>query len=278
MLIRPPAVAGEMYSIEKDMLKKEIESSFNHPKGPKSFKRQKVIAAVAPHSSYLISGPVAAWTYSRLEPSNYLILGTNHAKQGSNFSISKKGMWKTPLGELIISETLADALTNESKIIDYDIMAHENEFSVEVQLPFLQHNFGNDFKFIPIVVRNDFPDDTLLDSCKLVGKSIAKVLKKSGENWTILASSDFSRNLPSKLAKENDRELIKSILKLDEKTMFAKIAAKNMGMCGYGAVATAMIAAKELGAKKGELLKYSTSTEIAGGEEPATGFASIIIY
>jgi len=278
MLIRPPAVAGEMYSIEKEMLKKEIENSFNHPKGPKSFKKQKVIAAIVPHSNYLTSGPVAAWVYSRLEPANYLILGTNHSNEGSNFSISKKGMWKTPLGELIISETLSDALTNESKIIDYDILAHQNEYSVELQLPFLQYRFGNDFKFVPIVVRNDFPDDTLLESCKLVGKSIAKVVKKSGDDWKILGSTDFSRDLPSRLAKENDRELIKSILKLDEKSLFSKIATKNINMCGYGTVATVLIAAKELGARKGELLKYATSFEITGENVSATGFASIIIY
>ena len=278
MLIRPPAVAGEMYSIEKEMLKKEIESSFNHPKGPKSFKMQKVIAAVVPHSSYLTSGPIAAWVYSRLEPANYLILGTNHSKEGSNFSISKKGMWKTPLGEVIINENLADALTNESKILDYDILAHENEFSVEMQLPFIQHKFGSEFKFVPVVVRNDFPDETLLESCMSVGKSIGKVLKKSKEPWTVIGSSDFSRDLPSKLAKENDKDVIKSILKLDEKTFFSKIASKNINMCGYGAVATTIAAAKELGAKKGELLKYATSTEITGEDVSATGFASIIIY
>ncbi|MBS3055391.1 MAG: AmmeMemoRadiSam system protein B [Candidatus Aenigmarchaeota archaeon] len=278
MLIRPPAVAGEMYSIEKGMLKKEIESSFNHPKGPKSFKRQKVIAAVVPHSSYLTSGPVAAWVYSRLEPSNYLIIGTNHSKEGPNFSISKKGMWKTPLGEVIINEKLADTLASESKILDYDILAHENEYSVEMQLPFLQHKFGDEFKFVPIVVRNDFPDEALLESCMSLGKSIGKVLKKSGETWTVLASSDFSRDLPSRLAKENDRDVIRSILKLDEKNLFSKIAAKNINMCGYGAVATTLAAAKELGAKKGKLLKYATSSEITGEDVSAIGFASIIIY
>lgn len=278
MLIRPPAVAGEMYSIDKEMLKKEIESSFNHPKGPKSFKTQKIIAGIVPHSNYLTSGPVAAWVYSRLEPSNFLILGSNHSKEGSVFSIYKKGMWKTPLGELIVNETMADALTNESKLLDYDILAHENEYSVEMQLPFLQHKFGNNFKFVPIVVKNDFPDDTLLESCKVVGKSIAKVLKKSGETWTILASSDFTRELPSRLVKENDRDLIKSILKLDERNFFAKIAAKNINMCGYGTVATAIVAAKELGAKKAELMKYATSSEITGEETSTVGFASIIIY
>ena len=277
MLIRPPAVAGEMYSIEKEMLKKEIESSFSHPKGPKSFKRQKLIGAIVPHSNILTSGPIAAWAYSRLEPANYLILGANHSKEGSAFSISKKGMWKTPFGEVIINENLADALTNESKILDYDIVAHENEFSIEMQLPFLQNLFG-EFKFVPIVVRNDFPDETLLESCKLVVKGIGKVLKKSNEEWKILASSDFSRDVPVRIAKENDKELIKSISKLDEREFFSKIAAKNINMCGYGAIATAMVAAKVMGAKKGELLKYATSSEIDEGSVSTTGFASIIIY
>jgi AmmeMemoRadiSam system protein B len=46
---------------------------------------------------------------------------------------------------------------------------------------------------------------------------------------------------------------------------------------GYGSLLVAMHASKILGAKKGELLKYSTSYKVARDKEDVTGYASIII-
>lgn len=278
MLIRAPAVAGEFYSLEKEMLKKEIESSFNHTLGPKSFKSRKIIAAVVPHAGYIYSGPVAAWVYSIIENTNYLILGTNHSGMGSDFAISKNGLWKTPLGEVIINESFAERLMKENKLIEYDILPHEHEHSIEVQLPFLQQRFDGNFKFVPLLVKNEFADESLLDSCKVVGKSIGKVIKSSKEKWIVLASSDFSHYIPNEVAKETDKNVIKAILKLDGKDFFARINAKNASLCGFGAIATAMFAAKELGAKKADLLKYATSGDVTGETASVVGYASIIMY
>jgi len=60
--------------------------------------------------------------------------------------------------------------------------------------------------------------------------------------------------------------------------MFAKIVDKQASVCGYGAIAVAVAAAKEMGAKKTELLKYATSGDISGNMESVVGYASIVIY
>ena len=49
-----------------------------------------------------------------------------------------------------------------------------------------------------------------------------------------------------------------------------------MTACGYGAMATTMIACKELGATKGELLKYATSGDVSGDKSSVVGYGSII--
>jgi AmmeMemoRadiSam system protein B len=51
---------------------------------------------------------------------------------------------------------------------------------------------------------------------------------------------------------------------------------KKITACGYGAIATTMIACKELGATKGELLKYATSGDISGDKSSVVGYGSII--
>jgi hypothetical protein len=259
------------------MLKKQVESSFRHKLGPKEMKKQTMVAAVVPHAGLDYSGPVAAWVYSRIEPANYIIIGPNHNGLGSQFALMKTGLWKTPLGEIVVHESMAQKLLDNCKLLDYDVLAHQYEHSAEVQLPFLQYRFGNDFKFVPIAVMNEFADDTLLDACKKIGKEIAGVVKKEKkEKWILIAASDFSHYVTQEKARKVDGACIKSILKMDEKDFFAKVNEKQASICGYGAIAIIIAAAKELGAKKAELLKYATSGEVSGDVDAVVGYASIV--
>ena len=56
--------------------------------------------------------------------------------------------WKTPLGSLEVDRELADGLSGS--IIDLDELGHRYEHSIEVQLPFLQYRFDQDFMILPI--------------------------------------------------------------------------------------------------------------------------------
>ncbi|MDI6798487.1 MAG: MEMO1 family protein [Candidatus Aenigmarchaeota archaeon] len=277
IVLREPTVAGTFYNLDAESLKKQINYCFSHKLGPKSMKKQKVIAAVVPHAGYVYSGPIAAWTYSKLDKANFIILGPNHSGMGARFALMKSGLWKTPLGEVVINEDVAEKLAKECKILEYDVLAHQYEHSIEVQLPFLQFKFGDDFKFVPICVLNEFADDTLLESCRLIGKGIASVIKKQKEKWVVLASSDFSHYVPQEIAEKTDKTMIRSILKLDEKEFFQKINEKSASLCGFGPIAIAMIAAKELGSKKAELLKYASSGDVTQDFASVVGYASIIM-
>ncbi len=275
VIIRLPVAAGTFYNIEKELLQKQISSCFSHKLGPKKIEKEHFNVAIVPHAGYEYSGPIAAWVYSKIEKSNYIIVGPNHGGIGAKFAIMKTGMWKTPLGEILVDEKIAEKMIKECPILEHDYIAHENEHSIEVQLPFLQYRFGNDFKIVPISVLNEFADETLLEGCKIIGKTIANIIKK--EKWILLASSDFSHYIPYNQAKRIDNLIIKSILKLNEKEFFARIEEKNASVCGFGPIAIAMVAAKELGAKKGKLLKYATSGDITQDLGAVVGYGAIIL-
>ncbi len=277
IILRQPTVAGTFYNLHPESLKKQLKFCFNHKFGPKGVKKEKVIAAVVPHAGYIYSGPVAAWVYSKLEKANFIILGPNHSGMGSQFAIMKSGLWKTPLGEVVIDEKIAEKLVKECKILEYDVLAHQYEHSIEVQLPFLQFRFGSNFKFVPISILNEFADETLLENCRLIGKGIAKVIKKEKGKWIVLASSDFSHYVPHEVALKTDKTVIRAILKLNEKEFFQKINEKNASICGFGPIAVAIVAAKELKAKKGKLLCYKTSGDMTEDYTSVVGYASIIM-
>lgn len=277
MIIREPAVAGMFYDLNSQDLKKQIDACFKHKFGPKTMEKKPVKAGIVPHAGYQYSGPVAAWVYSMLEKANYIVLGPNHHGYGPAFAVMKEGLWKTPLGEVAIDRNVAEKILDGCKLVEYDITPHQHEHSIEVQLPFLQYRFGSEFKFVPICIRNEFPDDDFFKECELVGNAIADVIKREKERWVILASSDFSHYIPQELAKDIDDYVIGSILKLDGREFFFRLSEKNASVCGFGPIATAMAAAKGLGAKKTEMLKYGTSGDITREFGSVVGYASIII-
>jgi hypothetical protein len=276
MMIRQPAVAGMFYHLNTDLLEKQIKFCFNYKLGPKKIKEEKILAAIVPHAGYEYSGPIATWSYSRIPKSNYIILGPNHRIFGSKFGVMKEGVWKTPLGSVKIDDKVATKLIEECPLLEYDILSHESEHSIEVQLPFLQYRFKDDFKFIPITISNEFPSLDFLDECKVIGKAIANIMKKE-KDWIIIASSDFSHYVPNDYAHYVDNYIIDAILRLDEKDFFSRLQEKEASVCGFGPIAISMFAAKELGAKKGKLLKYATSGDVTGDKSSVVGYASIII-
>lgn len=276
MLLREPAIAGAFYELNPKNLRKQIENSFNHSLGPKGIKEEKVIGAIVPHAGYLYSGHVAAWSYSRIPKANYLILGPNHYGVGPKFSIMIGGTWKTPLNGVEVDEEMARKLMDNCPLLESDFLAHKSEHSIEVQLPFLQHRFKKEFKFVPISVMNKFPSFDFLEECRVIGKAIAKVVKKQKKKWMLISSSDFSHYVPQERARSDDEYVIDAILRLDERDFFARLQEKNASICGFGPIAINIVASKELGAKKGKLLKYSTSGDIIGDRGSVVGYSSII--
>jgi len=281
--VRPPIAAGRFYDIDPELLKKQIDASFKKAESSakkKKLKISKFNAAVVPHAGYDYSGWVAAKFYSLLNensPRNYIILGPNHYMFGSKFATVKSGLWKTPLGSVAVHNRMADVLIEKFKLLEMDVIPHENEHSIEVQLPLLQSRFGDEFKFVPIAIANDVADETLLKSCQLLGDVISGAIKRSKEKWIVLASSDFSHYVPQSFAEETDTYLINAIVKLNEKTFFNRIIERNASMCGFGAIATAMVVAKKLGSKQGKLLKYATSGDVTGDMNSVVGYASIVL-
>jgi len=271
--IREPRVAGTFYSADKKYLLEQIKGCIFHKFGPNKISEEKFVGAVVPHAGYVYSGPVAAWIYASVRKANYIIVGPNHYGVGYKFATYENSIWQTPLGEVIVDNEIIKKLKKCG--IEHDARAHEFEHSVEVQLPFLQFRFGNEFKFVPISILHDFPNEIFLKECMEVGKCIGKTLKNDKKEWILIASSDFSHYISHKKAKEIDRKVIREIERMDPKRFFKKIVELDASVCGYGAIVVVMEAAKELGAKKGKLITYKTSGDVTGDRKSVVGYAAI---
>lgn len=263
--MRAPAVSGQFYPRNKNDLNREISRCFDGVQAGE----KPVLGAVVPHAGYIYSGNTAAHVYSMLpEADTFVLLGPNHTGFGSGVSVSGE-KWSTPLGEVGSDIEFIKALPR--RIIDTDETAHKYEHSIEVQLPFLQRLFS-DFKIVPVCMGMQ-DEETALD----VGMELAEAVRKVNKKVVIIASSDFSHYKPDKVAREDDAYFIRSILDLDIPGFYRKLYERNASVCGYGPIAAMLTASKALGAKKGTLVKYSTSGDITGDLAAVVGYAGIIV-
>jgi AmmeMemoRadiSam system protein B len=276
--IRSPAVAGSWYAGTPNRLRKQIEELFTHRLGPGSLPTvvkegpRNLVGLVVPHAGYLASGPVAAHAYYHLakdgKPDVIVIFGPNHTGYGSALSIMNEGAWRTPLGDVEVDTETANKILRASDIIDADDRAHVYEHSIELQLPFLQYLYGSEFRFVPVCFMMQD-----LESSREVGKAVAAALK--GKNGLVIASSDMTHYEPQERAEKKDRMAIDAALKMDEEQYYHTVEDYGISTCGYGPTIAAITAAKELGAKKVELLCYKTSGDILGDRSAVVGYASI---
>ncbi len=268
-MIRQPAVKGQFYPSQPEQIKKLVDS-FGIKKDTE---KQSAIACVLPHAGYIYSGKVAASVLSKLElPKDLIILGPNHTGYGTSASIIKEGEWLTPFSSLKINTNLADLLIKNSKYLEEDETAHVYEHSIEVELPLIQLINSPEFSFVPIILASG---DFLV--YKDIANSIAGAIRSFKSSVTIIASSDMTHYEPQKNVNEKDMAAIESILNLDAQGLLKRIDDLGISMCGYGPVVVAILAAKTLGAKKGELIAYETSGDSTGDYSSVVGYAGIVI-
>jgi AmmeMemoRadiSam system protein B len=266
-MIRDPAVSGRFYPRSASSIKEQI-TQFIDERTPK----QDVLGLVSPHAGYEYSGPVAGAVISRIEfKDTFVIMGPNHYGLGKPFSIMTEGTWKTPLGEVEIDVALARKILYASPPLEEDHVAHLEEHSIEVQLPFLQY-FKPDVKIVPIVFSHGSGD-----VYKEIGRGIAEAIKDLNRQAVVMASSDMTHYENQESASTKDNLAIEAILDLNEDELLKRIAKYNITMCGYAPTVSLISACKGLGATQAELVKYQTSGDVTGDYYEVVGYAGILI-
>jgi len=266
-MMRNPVVAGQFYPASPSQLKAMIEGLVDE----KAVK-EEVIGAVSPHAGYMYSGAVAGAVMSRIKlKDTAIIMGPNHTGMGKPLSIMTKGDWSTPLGKVKIDSELAKRILASSAYLQEDSAAHQFEHSLEVQVPFLQY-FQSDIKIVPIVL--SFATGSIY---KQIGKEIAQAIKDLNREVVIIASSDMTHYEPQESAQKKDNQAIAAILELSEDKLLARVEELDITMCGYAPTASLISAAKELGAREAELVRYQTSGDTTGDYSSVVGYAGIII-
>ncbi|MCB0167750.1 MAG: AmmeMemoRadiSam system protein B, partial [Anaerolineae bacterium] len=181
--IRPPAVAGQWYPDQPEVLAQMVDTLLNQADPVDG----QPLGLVVPHAGYLFSGMVAASGFRQLREADYqvaVIIAADHRPPLSQpIAVWAKGGFETPLGIVPVDETLAAALIAADPRIRFDPAAHLNEHPIEIELPFLQRVCPN-CRIIPILMSTT--DDETVEA---LTKALLTVLPAQGA--VVIASSDL---------------------------------------------------------------------------------------
>jgi AmmeMemoRadiSam system protein B len=301
MQTRKPIVAGQFYPARHSSCVDEINECLREGKPAESLP-ETIVAGIVPHAGWTFSGQLAAMVFSAIKQRHdkvdtFIIFGAAHGYYGSSPAVYAQGSWLTPSGEAAVDEELAEAILKSGAAVS-DAEAHQDEHSIEVQVPFIQHLFADpaspkgsaeaNARILPILTP---PNEQSIS----LGETVGDIIKQEKQKKIVcIGSTDLTHYGPRYgftpmgtgtkalqwASGVNDKEFIDLALKLEPQKMLAS-AAKNYNACGAGAAAAAVAAAKKLGRTKGLLLAHTNSNEVmlekmGYSSAEAVGYAAIV--
>jgi AmmeMemoRadiSam system protein B len=236
-----------------------------------SHEKTKARACLVPHAGLVFSGAVAGAVFARLAlPRKILLLGVRHYPQGANQAILSEGAFRTPLGDVPIDTGLALELRKQCPALQEDAVAHKQEHSLEVELPFLQV-LAPGFCFVPVAIGT-----VRFSELQSTGEGIARVLHKANDDILIVTSSDFNHYEDDATTRAKDQRAIDELLKLDPRGLLRTCRENAISMCGLGPAIVMLTALRKLGASHAELVCHTTSGDINGDHSAVVGYAGLL--
>jgi AmmeMemoRadiSam system protein B len=290
MMVREPVVAGRFYPATRKECLQQIEALA--PQTPFEGGPERPVAGIVPHAGWFFSGATALAVLGAIcakrKPKTFVIFGAVHTAGARRSAVFASGGWQTPLGLAEIDERLAgEILARGSGLVADDPQVHEDEHSIEVQVPLILH-LAPAAKIVPIAV---LPDE----KAAAVGRMVGQVIKSLDADAVCLGSTDLTHYGPGYgftpagrgepamrwMRSENDRRMLDLMIALDADGAVAEARA-HANACGAGAVAATLAAARTLGAERGHVVQYTTSYDVMRERtgrtdaEAAVGYGGVV--
>jgi len=267
-MIRPPVVSGQFYPGNKNDLYKSVSAFMDSVPG-----EQPAIGLMSPHAGYIYSGAVAGKTLSSAAiPEEVVILGPNHHGRGQAAAVYASGSWQTPLGEVPIAEKLAGKVLVECPMTSADMVAHQFEHSLEVQVPFLQCRVPQ-LHILPICIGH-----MSLPMLLELGEGLARAMRQCERLPLIVASSDMTHYESGETARRKDFMALEKVLALDPQGLYQVVRENRISMCGVLPTVVMLQAAISLGATNANLVAYSNSGDVTGDQSEVVGYAGVRVF
>lgn len=252
----------------------------------------RLVGVIVPHAGYVYSGAVAGYAFRALQQAGcaghtIAVIGDTHSGSGSaEIAVWAAGGFDTPLGTIPVDREVAHALVAADERIEFDRKAFQMEHPVENQLPFIQA-VCPEARIVPIVIRQPSQSGSrCLENAQLLAQALVEAF--AGRPALLVASTDLSHYHPYEEAQRMDEVALQAIASLDPQAVAdspQRCAELGLGgsdpltMCSPGAVMTALIAARLMGADRATVLYYANSGDVPIGErDQVVGYGAVALW
>jgi AmmeMemoRadiSam system protein B len=269
--IRQSVIAGTWYPGSASALANTIDGFLAAVDVPPV--NGELMGLVSPHAGYAYSGGINAYAYKQLEGRAYptvVIVSPVHQYYGGRYLSTGQRYYETPFGLIQVDQDLLGELDRE---LGMSFLDQDGEHSLEIQLPFLQRTLG-EFTLVPVMM-----GDQSSASCHQLSAALTKVL--AGKKALLVASSDLAHLHDYQQVLEHDRFVQKFVNDFDPEGLLQSLARNEAQACGGGPIATVMLAARERGADRAQVLKYMNSGDVTGIKTPGqytVGYLAGAVY
>src|SRR5437867_2577263 len=177
MDVRPSPIAGQWYPGDARTLGDEVDRHLTAAGAVTA--DGAVVALIAPHAGHRYSGAVAGHAFAAargLAPEVVAVVGPMHYPLEGAVLISGHSAYRTPLGQVTLARetcrVLDDALRQELGA-GLTPVRGDPEHSVEIELPFLQRALAEEWRLVPVMLRDQRRD---VSRARGLGADRARVL------------------------------------------------------------------------------------------------------
>jgi len=273
--VRPSPISGSWYLGDPQALAEQMDVFIQQAVLSEDEYAGKVIGLLAPHAGHRYSGRTAGYAYKLVQGNPralVIILAPMHQYMTGEIFTTSHRAYQTPLGELPVAQEELNRLEQALQAHGSSLIqvTRDEEHSLEIQLPFLQRAWQQDFSLLPIMLRT-------LDAVKLkeLADAIYSVVK--GQDFLVIASTDLSHFYPLDMAEALDAEMLRRVKAFQPEAVLTAEQEGSAAACGAGAVAAMLWIAKHVGADQVHILNYSTSADATGDASAVVGYASAAV-
>lgn len=279
MKLRKSVFSGRFYEDHPISLQNELEQYLS-----KSiiFSNNQSLSIISPHAGYVFSGQVSADAFKQIKADSiyehiFIIAPSHHALE-KGAAIFNSGDFETPLGIVKVDkEFCTELLKKYPNLFHLNDDAHNQEHSIEVQLPFLQVLLKKNFSIVPILITTDN-----ISECQEIAHALFPFFNTKN---LFIISSDLSHYPEYNQAIRTDHETIDAIL-TGNAEVFDSVAnriSKPSNIltraCGRYPIATLLYLMQMSNHCQIKLISYINSGDNAAGDKnKVVGYAAFAVY
>ncbi len=225
-----------------------------------------------PHAGWVYSGRIAADVLRRIEiPDTVIVIGPKHTSLGVEWAVAPCEAWSLPGLTIPSDPQLADELCQEIEGLQLDAQAHQQEHSIEVELPLLAR-FAPAARVVGIAVGS-----SSLPRCQAFGRGLAEVLRRHAEPTLLVISSDMNHFASDAETRRVDALALEALESLDPVNVYHTVRDQHISMCGVLPACIVLECLQHLGAlTKAEKVAYGTSADTSGDTSRVVGYAGML--